>query len=1172
MHLRRRTKIGLWCTTIFAFVAAGLLSSIAWFDKKQNAIEADVTGSVVEEYFHCGSGTQSDPYVITRPIHYYHLVEFFQRLTDLPKTDGYSRFGTDYLYFQVGYDLDGSGVRKVYNYSDTGVYLGLESTPSLSTTLNMAYYSGENALLPIGTNEVPFIGSFDGGATNGGGITIDNLNIQCSESVLVGNNTVTRTASDIGVFGYVADKDGNNNPTVIQNAYFTNLTLDLSDIGATANASQSTISHIDSHTAPHVGYIAGHVHSYTNYNGTGPVNATPLHDVYVNGARILGGAGTNCNYGYLGKVDTIDGQAPSANMLDDQIDELAEAKDGVGQGGSMDMAKMYRRLLYYYRSMSGYEGASHTFDGVFPNSSPSYGWRVNRDVDINGTETLHSSETTDQMLIHAPSAASNDKQLGTVSIWNRHKSSSLPTNEDIMYLTGGRWAYGNIEQEVEHLQMRITLDGTNFLTVTGASTFASAAESASSIWTVSGSSSKIFTTYNGAPIYLYNNSGTLALTTAEGSATTWSIEDDGNTLCITSGNYELTCNAAGTWSLRSAFVGYRIRNSGAKFIGASSSSSGATITTTSEDLAVIWNYDGNGRLRSIDGRYLTCDTSGPTGKLTSSTTNSFLTYHEGTSTQIKAFPWNSFARLRVTVSGKQYRIRFSSNQFQVFQTGANLSNQILYCEPAYSYNGGISRNYIVGIVLGPDTENVADSGMEYKSENTSIIPLNVVKDGDFTTKENYYAARKNNGYLTAGSSFAAIEPFDGLTQSEVRVSRYPISRIGKSYNSSTKVLNNIRTIHGSSDSQTDDVLTNDEKNTDLYKRSVASLQETLDDEVTTLGAANAYVYGLHFMNAAITTDRLIKSQYAIINGSVKTNYEFPVDVIDFNLHEKKGFVNFFAGTYFSGNNTFFSLHDLLRNGNSISEIKEIEEIYSDGNDNHSYVYKYSDGLYSQPYDVTTNKNIDSDGVVTSANYVKSMDLASKPSTYSTLAFSTARIKVANGTIGSNLNDESGNKDTLYYFEIPINRGEYALGSVPGKNGAYLIYLDVGTNGSLGDNTTNMIANAPLFTQIGISSGAYFVNSVFNVGYIIPAGATRSTFSIAVSINESDTYCFDLIIINTTGQTFVIDVLLSDDNDDPTDSYPYKYSITYNGGSQTVYTGSNSYTGDSGATSMTPTYT
>ena len=34
---------------------------------------------------------------------------------------------------------------------------------------------------------------------------------------------------------------------------------------------------------------------------------------------------------------------------------------------------------------------------------------------------------------------------------------------------------------------------------------------------------------------------------------------------------------------------------------------------------------------------------------------------------------------------------------------------------------------------------------------------------------------------------------------------------------------------------------------------------------------------------------------------------------------------------------------------------------------------------------------------------------------------------------------------LYYYEIPMNDGEYALGSVPERFGAYLIYLDISAN-------------------------------------------------------------------------------------------------------------------------------
>ena len=35
---------------------------------------------------------------------------------------------------------------------------------------------------------------------------------------------------------------------------------------------------------------------------------------------------------------------------------------------------------------------------------------------------------------------------------------------------------------------------------------------------------------------------------------------------------------------------------------------------------------------------------------------------------------------------------------------------------------------------------------------------------------------------------------------------------------------------------------------------------------------------------------------------------------------------------------------------------------------------------------------------------------------------------------------------MFYFSIPCNSGEYALGSVSGKTGAYLCYLDIAANG------------------------------------------------------------------------------------------------------------------------------
>ena len=174
-----KKKVHIACgLTLIGMLATGLIASVAWFVPGTNTFSANISGNVVEEYFHCGSGTQSDPFVITRPVHYYHLTEFFQRETELPVTGGgVAHFGDDYLYFQVGYDLDNDGILEVYDYDNTGTYTGTAESPAYSDTLNMSYYSEDNALMPIGTSEVPFIGSFDGGAssTAANGITISNI-------------------------------------------------------------------------------------------------------------------------------------------------------------------------------------------------------------------------------------------------------------------------------------------------------------------------------------------------------------------------------------------------------------------------------------------------------------------------------------------------------------------------------------------------------------------------------------------------------------------------------------------------------------------------------------------------------------------------------------------------------------------------------------------------------------------------------------------------------------------------------------------------------------------------------------------------------------------------------------------------------------------------------------
>ena len=276
--------------------------------------------------------------------------------------------------------------------------------------------------------------------------------------------------------------------------------------------------------------------------------------------------------------------------------------------------------------------------------------------------------------------------------------------------------------------------------------------------------------------------------------------------------------------------------------------------------------------------------------------------------------------------------------------------------------------------------------MDYSGDNVTYFPL-------ITNPDSYNVARKNTGYVIGGSEYkntAQDSPYPNKT-GDIRVSRYSTSDISNSYSSGN--LTNVYTI--GSNLRTAPI---NESDYSKYAESKTAFLESI---------TGGNIYGLHFMSANIDISHLVTADYTLINGEEKTNYKMPASSIDFNVVEK-GFINFFAGTYFTGNNSFFSLHSIERDANdAITAIKEISEIYGSSDDKKDYIYKYSDNSYS----------------------------ASLTSDYS-LLFSTNRIKTTN-----NITD-----DAVYYFEIPVNAGEFALGSVDGGTGAYLMYLDIATNG------------------------------------------------------------------------------------------------------------------------------
>ena len=93
---------------------------------------------------------------------------------------------------------------------------------------------------------------------------------------------------------------------------------------------------------------------------------------------------------------------------------------------------------------------------------------------------------------------------------------------------------------------------------------------------------------------------------------------------------------------------------------------------------------------------------------------------------------------------------------------------------------------------------------------------------------------------------------------------------------------------------------------------------------------------------------------------------------------------------------------------------------------------------------------------------------------------------------------------LYYFEVPANRGEYALGSVKDRYGAYLLYLDISANGGDVENeafdyltgvdfvSSNDSTNlSTMLTSIGNNNPT----AIFNISYaMVSTEAQKVTFS------------------------------------------------------------------------------
>lgn len=441
-----------------------------------------------------------------------------------------------------------------------------------------------------------------------------------------------------------------------------------------------------------------------------------------------------------------------------------------------------------------------------------------------------------------------------------------------------------------------------------------------------------------------------------------------------------------------------------------------------------------------------------------------------------------------------------------------------------------------GISYGNQTYYLSSTlgGMNYEENDVTYFPLNTVNNTtDFRPADN------NTAYIVAGSSIKAdTETYNDLL-TNVRFSNYyAISgNISNDYNATTDKFTHIYTVNYNNGTFTRDEITATEEENDYEKLTAAKtgLANALKDSSQT--------YGVHFMQAPISMGALTTAKYVKVNNEDPyENYQLPVNSIDFHLKEF-GYVNFIAGSYFTGNsseganNSFFSLYQIERldsNPKLINRILEIKKVYShsSGEKKYSYVYeledtKTGDTFYTKPYvliDALGNKKWLYDD---ETNYSKNQYVDFLPASYK-MKFDVARIKK------NNIAEDTFLKH-VYYFEIPMNDGEFCLGSVNGGTGCYLMYLDIAANAAKTQRT--IISEHYKLTEekyaypVGVAFITYSssgIDDTNSASMTIPTGFAGKTLSVTrsgdtltvkegntVTLTGDLTYLGDSIIIADT---------------------------------------------------------
>jgi len=284
---------------------ATAVGTLSWFVAKTKVDSNDkLGGAFLSQYFHCGTGTEADPFVITKPFHYENMIKFHYEYKSFAEAGYYFQFGS------MDERMPGNPTSPVFYATDTD---GNVDSSQTSQYLDL----GNELLPPIGTEDYPFVGHL-----NGNDLCVRNFTI------------AGKGYYDIGIFGFVNNQE-TGEEGAIHNCYWRDFKIDTENSSNLVNKHNITSNperaHYNSDTSTAVGYLAGH----TVYAGTFTHCYLNNCDIVSNGTN----APSNTTYGYFGKVEN-DYLGGSASKGDNYSFEL-------------DSEAIYRSTRQIYDSISG---------------------------------------------------------------------------------------------------------------------------------------------------------------------------------------------------------------------------------------------------------------------------------------------------------------------------------------------------------------------------------------------------------------------------------------------------------------------------------------------------------------------------------------------------------------------------------------------------------------------------------------------------------------------------------------------------------------------------------------------------------------------------------------------------------------------------------------------------